>query len=97
MILLEGEESDGKNAFRKKGYTYLDTGAMYRTVALKAIRSGIDTFDGDKLSKLIKNIDIELVITDNKQHMYLDKECVDDLIRTNQISKVHLMYQNFRL
>ena len=91
-IAIDGPAGSGKSLMakmlsEKKGYTYLDTGAMYRTVALKAIRSGIDTLDGDKLSKLIKNIDIELVITDNKQHMYLDKECVDDFIRTNQISK----------
>ena len=85
-IAIDGPAGSGKSLMakmlsEKKGYTYLDTGAMYRTVALKAIRSGIDTLDGDKLSKLIKNIDIELVITDNKQHMYLDKECVDEIGR----------------
>ncbi len=91
-IAIDGPAGSGKSLMAKmlseqKGYTYLDTGAMYRTVALKAIRSNIDTLDGEKLEKLIKNINVKLVIEDNKQHMYLDNECVDSLIRTNEVSK----------
>jgi len=43
--------------------------------------------DGKKLEELIMNIDIKLVIENNRQHMYLDNECVDSLIRTNEVSK----------
>lgn len=91
-IAIDGPAGSGKSLMARmlseqKGYTYLDTGAMYRTVALKAIRSGIDTSDGEKISELIKNIDLKLVIKDNKQYNYLDDECVDGLIRTNQVSK----------
>lgn len=91
-IAIDGPAGSGKSLMAKmlseqKGYTYLDTGAMYRTVALKAIRSNIDTLDGKKLEELIKNIDIKLEIKNNRQHMYLDNECVDSLIRTNEVSK----------
>lgn len=91
-IAIDGPAGSGKSLMARmlseqKGYTYLDTGAMYRTVALKAIRSGIDTSDGEKISELIKNIDLKLVIKDNKQYNDLDNECVDGLIRTNQVSK----------
>ncbi|HQO69879.1 MAG TPA: (d)CMP kinase [Clostridia bacterium] len=91
-IAIDGPAGSGKSLMAKmlseqKGYTYLDTGAMYRTVALKAIRSNIDTLDGKKLEELIMNIDIKLVIENNRQHMYLDNECVDSLIRTNEVSK----------
>jgi cytidylate kinase len=91
-IAIDGPAGSGKSIMakllsEKKGYVYLDTGAMYRTVALKAIRCGIDTLDGEKLEELIKNIDLKLVIKDNIQHMFLDGECVDPLIRTNEVSK----------
>ncbi|MFA7672631.1 MAG: (d)CMP kinase [Clostridia bacterium] len=91
-IAIDGPAGSGKSIMakllsEKKGYVYLDTGAMYRTVALKAIRCGISTLDGKKLGDLIKNIDLKLVIEHNTQHMFLDGECVDTLIRTNEVSK----------
>jgi cytidylate kinase len=91
-IAIDGPAGSGKSLMakllsEKKGYVYLDTGAMYRTVALKAIRCGISTLDGKALEDLIKNIDLKLVIENNIQHMFLDGECVDALIRTNEVSK----------
>lgn len=58
-IAIDGPAGSGKSLMARmlseqKGYTYLDTGAMYRTVALKAIRSGIDTLDSEKIAELIK-------------------------------------------
>ena len=91
-IAIDGPAGSGKSIMakmlsEKKGYTYLDTGAMYRAVALKAITNNIDTLDGKKLEQLIKDIDIKLIIEDNVQHLYLDDKCVDSLIRTNQVSR----------
>ncbi len=92
-IAIDGPAGSGKSLMAKKvsqfkKYTYLDTGAMYRTFALKAIRAGINTLDEKNLNKLITDNDISVVINeDNIQHMYLADECVDSLIRTNEISK----------
>jgi cytidylate kinase len=73
-IAIDGPAGSGKSLMAKmlseqKGYTYLDTGAMYRTVAFKAIRSNIDTLDGKKLEELIKNIDIKLEIKTTTAHV----------------------------
>ncbi|NSW90445.1 MAG: (d)CMP kinase [Firmicutes bacterium] len=90
-VAIDGPAGAGKSTIAKiiaeiLGIVYLDTGAMYRTVAVKAIREGIDTKDRDKLSELVKNIDMEMIFEGNEQHMILDKEDVSKLIRSPEIS-----------
>ena len=90
-IAIDGPAGAGKSTIAKKiskilDILYLDTGAMYRAVALKAIREGIDTKDEDKLSSLVENINIRVEYFQNKQHIFLDDEDVSDKIRTPEIS-----------
>ena len=65
---------------------YIDTGAMYRAVGLKAVRSGVDTLDAHGLEKLIKKIEIDIRYENGEQHIYLDGEDVSGKIRTPEIS-----------
>jgi len=90
-IAIDGPAGAGKSTIaklisKKLKIVYLDTGAMYRTVALKAIRQNIDTLDADKLSKLVKDIDIQVKHMNDEQRIYLDGEDVTDYIRTPEVS-----------
>jgi len=90
-IAIDGPAGAGKSTIakiisRELGIIYLDTGAMYRAVALKAIREGINTRDRQSLCKLIQNIDIRIVYTGSEQHVIMDGEDVSGKIRTSEVS-----------
>jgi CMP/dCMP kinase len=90
-IAIDGPSGAGKSTMAKiiskaLGIVYLDTGAMYRAVALKAIREGIDTKDRERLAQLVKDIDIRITYTEGEQHIFLDGENIGKEIRTPQIS-----------
>lgn len=90
-IAIDGPAGAGKSTIAKKvsanlGFIYLDTGAMYRTVALKAISNGIDTKSQKDLAKMIENIDITISHDDNTQRIYLDGIDVSENIRTAEVS-----------
>jgi cytidylate kinase len=59
---------------------------MYRTVALKALRSGIDTKDAQRLTELVGSIDIRIEYIGNEQRLFLDGEDVTAMIRTPEVS-----------
>ena len=84
VIAVDGPAGAGKSTVSKivaakLDYTYIDTGAMYRAVALKYSRSTED------LADIIENIEIEL---DDKARVFLDGEEVTTEIRTPEISKL---------
>lgn len=90
-VAIDGPAGAGKSTAAKQlsamlGAIYLDTGAMYRTVALAAINRGIDTKNGDALEKMISEIDIDVRFGDKGQEIFLDGENVNDLIRTSEVS-----------
>lgn len=90
-VAIDGPAGAGKSTAAKElskmlGAIYLDTGAMYRTVALAAIKRGIDTQDGEALEKMIEEIDIDVRFGENGQEIYLDGENVNGLIRTPEVS-----------
>ncbi len=81
-----GKSTVAKSISRQLGIIYLDTGAMYRTVALKAIRTGTDTRDAERLTALVGNIDIRIEYIGNEQRLFLDGEDVTAMIRTPEVS-----------
>jgi cytidylate kinase len=81
-----GKSTVAKSISRQLGIIYLDTGAMYRTVALKALRSGIDTKDAERLTELVGSIDIRIEYIGNEQRLFLDGEDVTAMIRTPEVS-----------
>ena len=87
-IAIDGPSAAGKSTIADElskilGYTHLDTGAMYRAVALKAIREGIALDDEEKIVAMIESMDLEMP-TDGS--VILEKEDVSKAIRTNEIS-----------
>ncbi len=90
-IALDGPSGSGKSTIAKKlsntlNILYLDTGAMYRATALKALKLGIDTFDEAGVNTFIENIDLDIKYIDGAQHTYLDGEDVSEKIREPQVS-----------
>jgi cytidylate kinase len=73
---------------RKLGYLYVDTGAMYRAVALKALRLGMDINDPIVMAMLAEATDIQLQQQgDGGVRVFLDGEDVTEAIRTPEVSE----------
>ncbi len=80
-----GKSTVGKILAERLGYTYLDTGALYRVVALEANRAGIDPDDEAALNQLCSRLDISFKRESNIQ-VYSSGREVTDAIRTPEIS-----------
>lgn len=91
-IAIDGPAGAGKSTIAraladKLGARYLDTGAMYRAVALLAERAGVDPGDGKAMERILPNADIAVRYDDaGVQHVYLSGEDVTGQLRTNSIS-----------
>ena len=91
VIALDGPSGSGKSTIAKAlsaklNILYLDTGAMYRATALKALNLGIDTLDAEKVDTFINDVDIEIKYIDGAQHTFLDGEDVSQKIREPHMS-----------
>ena len=67
---------------------YLDTGAMYRALALKALRDGVDLADEARMARLVQVTDIDLAERAGKLEVFVDGEEVSALIRTPEVSQM---------
>ena len=91
-VAIDGPAGAGKSTIAKKiandmGCMYIDTGAMYRTLAYKAITSGVDISDTDSVTKMLDNTKLDIVYKDGMQCMIADGEDVTAFIRTPDVSK----------
>lgn len=91
QIAIDGPSGAGKSTMakfvsQKLGIMYLDTGAMYRALALKAIRQNIDTNDSEKVSELLSDFNISIKYEKGSQKVILNGEDVSDKIRTDEVS-----------
>lgn len=92
-IAIDGPSGAGKSTLAKMlaerlGYLYVDTGAIYRTVALKAQRLGVDLDQEEQVSALLGKIQVRMAYeSDGLQHMYLDGEDVTQAIRVHAVSQ----------
>ena len=91
-VAIDGPAGAGKSTISRKsaetlGYIYIDTGALYRTVGLAALRKGIDIDNPeDIVTVLTEDLTVELKFIDGAQRMFLNKEDVSDFIRTPEAS-----------
>src|SRR5258706_15837113 len=91
IIAIDGPVGSGKSTVARRvaellGYTHLDSGAMYRGVAWKALRDGVPLDSPSQLSALANAVRIDLVPRGGKLHVILDGEDITDLIRTREVS-----------
>jgi len=96
IIAIDGPVGSGKSTLARRvaallGYVYIDTGAMYRSVALKAQRRGVPLDAGDRLAALAGETRVDLCqldgAIDGAQQVLLDGEDVTAMIRTPQVAQ----------
>ena len=80
-----GKSTISKGAAGKLGFIYVDTGALYRTIALNAIRRGVIDNE-DEVIKMLDDTDVKLGFENGTQCVYLNGEEVSAFIRTPEIS-----------
>ena len=91
-IGIDGPAGAGKSTIAKRiaaalGIPYLDTGAMYRAVAVAAKRRGVSFTDEDAVARLVGVIDLKVLYEDGVQHMLVDGDDVTGELRTEEISQ----------
>ena len=90
-IAIDGPAGAGKSTIAKTvskelGYIYVDTGALYRTVGLNALRKGVDTKDAEGVIATLDRLKVSLRFVDNEQRVFLGEEDVSSAIRQNEVS-----------
>ena len=91
-IAIDGPGGAGKSTIAKMlagrlGFLYVDTGAMYRAVALHGLRQNADIDDEETVNAYLKDIDIQIRYIDTAQHIFLNGEDVTVAIRTAEAGK----------
>ena len=92
-IAIDGPAGAGKSTIAKRvakelGFIYVDTGAMYRALALYMIREGIASDDIDNVVSACKRADVTIKHENNEQVVYLNGDNVNGLIRTEEVGKM---------
>ena len=91
-IAIDGPAGAGKSTLarqlaKKLGFLYVDTGAIYRTVALKTIKAGVTPSEKEKIIPLLNGLDIRMDYgPDGEQQMFLEGENVSKAIREHRVS-----------
>lgn len=91
IVAIDGPAATGKSTSaklvaQKLGFTYMDTGAMYRCITLSVLRNHISLADEEALQLLIQEMDIHFERTDDNLVVRLNKEDVSTLIRKPEVT-----------
>ncbi len=81
-----GKSTIAKAAAKKFGFIYVDTGALYRSIAYYAINHSADTKNAEQVVSMLSEITPELKYVDGVQHVLVNGEDVSDKIRTPEVS-----------
>ena len=90
-VAIDGPSGAGKSTIARAAaeqleFVYVDTGAMYRTVALNALRKGIDLSDKEQITDSLNGLEVSLGFVNGAQRGYLNSEDVSEQIRTPEVS-----------
>lgn len=90
VIAIDGPSGAGKSTVarvlaERLGYTYIDTGALYRAIGWKARQEGIDPADEQAMERLCMEINVSLANTDGAPGIYVDNQDVSRAIRTPEM------------
>lgn len=91
-IAVDGPGSSGKGTVARKvaeelGYQFVDTGAMYRTVGLLALRAGVDPRDAEATARIAAAIRFRFAFADGRLRVYADEADVSEAIRGEEVGK----------
>lgn len=89
-VAIDGPSGAGKSTLAKRlaaelGFIYVDTGAMYRSIGLYALRQGVDPKNEAAVVALLPQIELRLASIEGAQHIYLNGEDVSAAIRQEQV------------
>lgn len=89
-VAIDGPAGAGKSTLARRlaaelGYIYVDTGAMFRTIGLYALRAGKDPKDNEAVNALLPKISLKFAFIGGEQHIYLNGEDVSTAIRTEEV------------
>ena len=92
-IAIDGPAGAGKSTIAKRvasslSFIYVDTGAMYRALALYLHRNGVSAEDTETIAKECTNADISIRYQDNEQVVLLNGENVNPYLRTEEVSRM---------
>lgn len=92
-IAIDGPAGAGKSTIAKKiaktlGFIYVDTGAMYRAMALYFLRNNILASDSRRIEEACKEVDVTIEYKNNEQLVVLNGENVNGLIRTEEVGNM---------
>lgn len=92
-IAVDGPAGAGKSTIakaiaKKMGFIYVDTGAMYRAMALFLLREGVKEQDTDTISKKCQEADITIAYENGEQVVYLNGENVNGYLRTEEVGNM---------
>ncbi|MBR2316313.1 MAG: (d)CMP kinase [Clostridia bacterium] len=90
-VAIDGPAGAGKSTIAKKvskelGYIYVDTGALYRTVGVNALRKKVDMESDEAIASVLPETEVEMKFVDGEQKMYLNGEDVSVEIRLPEAS-----------
>ena len=92
-VAIDGPAGAGKSTIaravaKKKGFIYVDTGAMYRAMALFMLREGVDPTDAAAIADKCKEADITIQYVDGEQVVLLNGENVNAYLRTEEVGNM---------
>lgn len=92
-IAIDGPAGAGKSTIAKliakrKGYIYVDTGAMYRAMALYFIEQGIGADEQERIGEAAPHVDVTITYENGEQIVWLNGRNVNGLIRTEEVGKM---------
>ncbi|MFW6146251.1 MAG: (d)CMP kinase [Planctomycetota bacterium] len=92
IITIDGPAGSGKSTVarglaRRLGLAYLDTGAMYRAVTLRALRNGVDLTDADALTRCAAGAELDLAYDGDRLRVVLDGRDVSEAIRSVEVTE----------
>lgn len=92
VIAIDGPSGVGKSTVAQRlaarlGYSYVESGAMYRAVALLALETGTDLSNGEDLGRLAARADIRFDTTDSGNRLLLGNRDVTEAVRSPEVTK----------
>jgi len=94
VVAIDGPAGCGKSTVaqmlaRRLGYTYIDTGAMYRAVAYHVQQAGLDVeTDAEEIVRLARELSFEFQQVGDSQHLFVDGEDVEEVIRSVEVGNL---------
>ena len=92
-VAIDGPAGAGKSTVAKRvakelGFIYVDTGAMYRAMAVYFLKQGLKPEDTEKIAEVVKGADVSIAYEDGVQQVFLNGENVTALLRTEEVGNM---------